>query len=831
MSDFDTRRRPEFRDRARAAARRMVRRAKSAANRVAGLVGGLIEKVWSTAEPAARQAAITQAGLAQAVTRRVIAYGMDEGEIRFASSLLTDAAVTPAFVAGNADDATIERLRQRGLFVETVYDLDDGGRPKGLRPETPGLGVAIPWLGTTLRRNVIFTRSVSIERPETPPDPSSPQVYLVQVQQPLLDRYLTDLSGVGVALMDSFQNGFYSAFLTPAQVDDVHKLDFVVGVERYDRGHTAPRQLRSTSALAAPAAASSRLVSYDIILHRVEDREKVRAWLVERNVEIEAMGRRKVRVRLHENSEMRTEILDLSEVKAQEEYVEPKLANDSARLLLNAEKFPGFNAPLDGRGQIIAVADTGLDRQHPDFVDRIVAAVGLGAAGEIDDTHGHGTHVAGSVLGSGAASGGQFRGVAPGAKLYFQSLQDAGRPFGGLPADLNDLLEPAYNAGARIHNNSWGADTPSIYTAHASEVDEFVSKHRDMLVVVAAGNFAHADLRESTPAGVVDWMSVASPATAKNVLTVGASRSSRTAGGRSALTWREYSPKFPDAPIGDESTSGDAESLAAFSGRGPSDDSRIKPDVVAPGTNIVSTRSAAAANDFWGKVDANPLYVFNSGTSMAAPLVAGCAAIVRQYYQELRGHKPSAALMRATIVNGTRWLKGRDANESNAPDAPVVPPPANYDQGFGCVDMTNTLPNSDNPNLSLAFFDDWETRQHLLRATGREQRFSVKVEKAGMMLRVCLAYTDDHPARSVQNQVVLFVKRSGGGEPLAGNFKLRRADRNVDIYNNVQIVRIADAPAGDYFISVVARNVLLPQDFALVVTGYLGQATLRPLTL
>lgn len=823
MSDFGTPE-PEFRDRVRD---RVLSLASRVARTIASAAAGLAGRIWSPAAPEVAQAAVLHAA-----TRRVIAYGKDEDEIGFAAEQLTDPSVMPAFVAGNADDAAIERLRRRGLFVETLYDLDEQGHPKELRPETPGLGAAVVRAGAAPRRGLVFTTSLSADVPETPPDPSVPQVYLIQVQEPLLDRYLKVLSGLGIELMDSFRNGFYSAFLTPAQIGGVRNLDFVVGIERYDRSHTAPQQPDLTSALATAAAAGPRLVSYDLILHRAEDREQVRAWLAARNVPIEGVGRRKIRIRLLETSPVRTEILDRPEIKAEEEYVEPKLANDAARLLVNAERFPGFNAPLDGRGQIVAVADTGIDRQHPDLADRIVAAVGLGAAGEIDDTHGHGTHVAGSVAGSGAASAGRYRGVAPGAKLYVQSLQGGGRIFGGLPADLNDLLEPAYAAGARIHNNSWGAETPSMYTAHSSEVDEFVSRHRDMLVVVAAGNSARADQRENTPPGVVDWMSVASPATAKNALTVGASRSDRLAGGRSGQTWRDFSPKFPDAPIGDERTSGDPESLAANSGRGPSDDLRIKPDVVAPGTNVISTRSAAAADDFWGAVGDNPRYVFCGGTSMAAPLVAGCAAIVRQYYRETHDHSPSAALLRATIVNGTRWLKGRDANESNARDEPEVVPPANYDQGFGCVDMASTLPNPDNPNLSLAFFDNWETGQRMLKP-GNQQRFAVTVTTAGAMLRVCLAYTDDNPARSVQNQVVLLVSRPGGGEPIPGNFKLRRetkAQGGVDLHNNVQIVRIADAPAGDYFVSVVARNVRGTQDFALVVTGHLGGAPLRPLT-
>src|SRR5262249_9788278 len=151
-----------------------------------------------------------------------------------------------------------------------------------------------------------------------------------------------------------------------------------------------------------------------------------------------------------------------------------------------------------------------------------------------------------------------------------------------------------------------------------------------------------------------------SPATAKNALTVGASRSDRTSGGLSNFTWGQaWANHFPDAPIAGEKVSGDPESMAAFSSRGPSDDRRIKPDVVAPGTNIVSTKaSMAPIRNFWGPVQNSTNYAYMGGTSMATPIVTGCCALVRQYYRQNGNAEPSAALLRATIVNGTRWLKG-----------------------------------------------------------------------------------------------------------------------------------------------------------------------------
>src|SRR5437660_1206330 len=127
--------------------------------------------------------------------------------------------------------------------------------------------------------------------------------------------------------------------------------------------------------------------------------------------------------------------------------------------------------------------------------------------------------------GDGAASGGLIKGIAPKAKLFFQSLLDADGNLGGLPINLNDLFEEAYQAGARIHNNGWGADVNARYTLDCEEVDKYVYNHKDMLILIAAGNAGSsgANPKKADP-GFVDWLSIGSPGSCKNALTVGASR-------------------------------------------------------------------------------------------------------------------------------------------------------------------------------------------------------------------------------------------------------------------------------------------------------------------
>ena len=94
----------------------------------------------------------------------------------------------------------------------------------------------------------------------------------------------------------------------------------------------------------------------------------------------------------------------------------------------------------------------------------------MGRLNDASDPDGHGTHVTGSVVGDGSASDGLIRGMAPKARVAFQSILDDNGRLGGLPTDYGDLFKQAYRKDARIHNNSWGADVESRYTAGSMEV-------------------------------------------------------------------------------------------------------------------------------------------------------------------------------------------------------------------------------------------------------------------------------------------------------------------------------------------------------------------------
>jgi serine protease AprX len=735
--------------------------------------------------------------------KHVIAYAMDESERDAAAGIVDNAQVTESYVIGDIDEDQIEELERAGLVVDEVA-------PPG-RPTTAAMA-----RGTLSAETGVEGWRAGDEDEIPPPGPGTPTQWLVSLNSPLMGDMREALASTGAQLDEYVPHHAYIATATPEQAADVINLTFVRDVERYGPSKTGPIVLTQAGDDRGEGDAAR---VWDLWLSDASVREQVLSWLEQNDVSVVGEGGRRVRLALPAESGLKREISTLPGVLSMVEYVPPKLFNDVARGLLGVTlDNPERRLPLTGAGQVVAVADTGLQEDHPDFAGRVIEVVALGRPNDASDPHGHGTHVAGSVLADGSASDGAFAGVAPEAKLYFQSLLDRQGGLGGLPVSLEDLFEPAYQAGARVHNNSWGAATASAYTVDSNDVDAYAAKRRDMLIVIAAGNEGTAANPFNTVPGFVDWLSIGSPASCKNALTVGAARNKRTSGGLSGRTYGSTWPgDFPKPPISEQRLSGDPDCLAAFSSRGPCDDRRIKPDIVAPGTDIISTRSDSAPDDnFWGLVDDNPAYAYMGGTSMACPLVAGCAALVRQYFVDHRDTSPSAALLKATLVNGARWLTGEDS----LADRDARP---NFHQGFGAVNLTTTIPNPTEPDLALEFVDCWETPNLQLGETGERRRFQVDVD-GGLPLRMCLAYTD-LPGRSLQNDVSFMVQDPTGAK-IAGNMGLPEITKS-DVDNNVEVLRVDDPAPGRWLIQVFARNLLRPpQDYALVVSGALA-STLR----
>ncbi|MFC9428151.1 S8 family peptidase [Streptomyces sp. NPDC056987] len=281
-----------------------------------------------------------------------------------------------------------------------------------------------------------------------------------------------------------------------------------------------------------------------------------------------------------------------------------------------------WGAGFDGKGVKIAVLDTGVDQTHPDLKGVEVAQKDFSGSGNTVDHVGHGTHVASTAAGSGAKSGGKYKGVAPGAKILDgKVLDDSG--FGD-DSGIIAGMQWAADQGARIANLSLGGEDTVEHDPLEAAVDR-LSAEKNILFVIAAGN-------EGPGAGTIG-----SPGSAASALTVGA-------------------VDRDDA-------------IADFSSVGPTADGSLKPDITAPGVDIVA---AKAAQGQLGDPAADG-YVSMSGTSMATPHVAGAAAILAQQHPDWSGQRIKQTL-----------------TASAKPGTGLTP----FQQGTGRADLTKAITQS-----------------------------------------------------------------------------------------------------------------------------------------
>jgi subtilisin family serine protease len=372
--------------------------------------------------------------------KNVIAFFMHEQEQYYALKALSNAESTDSFVIGDLDESEIGPLQEKGLIVQEqpaaqIETPVDNYRDYAAASSLGDSGDFFGRISAAASRAALFDDAF----------PALVDFYSVALRGPLLEARREQLDALGVTLGDRLPDGGYKARLQSGQVPQVNALPFVERVTWLTPAASAPQFAASSTH--SPewgfGAGESELLTFDIRLHDPADKDTVLAWLSRRNIDVVGGTARKIRFHAQADAPKLNELAMLSEVDRVDEYTQPELANDRARCLLVIDSAAGGAATAiaeDGTGQIVAVADTGIDDQHPDFQGRIVATVARGRPGDASDPHGHGTHVVGSVLGDGSASGGTIKGVAPQVKLFFQSLLDRQGKLGGLPVDLNDLF-------------------------------------------------------------------------------------------------------------------------------------------------------------------------------------------------------------------------------------------------------------------------------------------------------------------------------------------------------------------------------------------------------
>ena len=671
---------------------------------------------------------------------------------------------------------------------------------------------------------------------------------------------------------------------------------------------------------------------------------------------------------------------------------ERKAANDLTRVTMGVSTTsiaPDNYLGLTGSNVVVSVNDTGVDINHPDLTNHVAFDNALSGF----DTVGHGTHVAGIIAGDGTKSatvtfasgssnpgqGLQYRGKAPDAQLYCVGV----RGLGGhdpLTPGINGYVPDSYvqeqpaKAKALISNNSWGASGAG-YDLSAASYDAAVrdalptnTAPQPVLFVFSAGNDGNGN--DNGTGGYSD--TVASPGTAKNVITVGALEQFRHITNE-VLTYYDgityNSNGVPNElwyPMTDTNNQ-----VASYSSRGnvgvgtEGTYGRFKPDVVAPGSMVVSTRSTTwNTNAYYdhgtfyhypvfdvypfddrvdvgydnlftisvppnaiqininisdpgiltpfsnpgifvstnatintnspatyqifannntvsipsdgpanylqsivangglsllitdtatNRVDYNivvriittndnnfdlvlqdlnaglgPYYLYENGTSMAAPAVSGTLALMQDFFTNTLHLTPSPALLKAMLINGARVTNSLYNYALTQFD--------NY-QGWGLPQLPNSIPqNLATASSSLYFLDQSPTN---VLATGDSRTFIVQPGNSALPLRITLAWTDPpgNPAAAVKlvNNLDLVVTNLTTGEVYYGNyfdsssptFSTTNGVPVFDVVNNVENVFIAPSLGTGYSVTVIGRSVNvnavttvatnIVQDFALVI--------------
>ncbi len=684
--------------------------------------------------------------------------------------------------------------------------------------------------------------------------------YLLQFIGPIRDAWIAALQDEGIEFLEYIPNYTYAVRATPQQMSAVQQRPEVQWHGLYHEGLRMSPSVRQT--LAGGASDSDADQKYVIEFFGSEFPEQFETLLQA----VGLMSDEITRLAGYPESEPRYRAVVEAPLAALFSiisdtgfsYVAPaasmQLFNSEARGVINSDI--AHSHQLSGKGQTVAVTDSGLDLNHEMFFDRdqpndsgggglpgydlpwwwdlldetdtdrdinasehqpfpfpwpwpvtpggeprvgddhrkVQAFIDLAGDSTSNDPIGHGTHVAGTIAGNTEPyeAWAKYDGHAYEARLVIIKAFSATGGWGA-GFDFYSVFEEAHNAGARINNQSWGGQSSSIDDGYGT-----VGRDADRFMADYPSNLL---VIASGNFGDGSGLTIATPGDAKNVLTVGAVDT--------------------DNPEG----------VAFFSSRGPTADGRLKPDLVAPGNPIVS----AAA-------DTKDNYVGLQGTSMSAPTAAGAAALVRQYYSD--GYyptgtatnaslEPSAALVKATLLAGAREISGPDSDRDNENKYP------NASQGWGLLDLDGSLywPGDER---AMLVWDDPSTL-----STGDAWEQEILIGDGSQPLHLHLAWTDPAPAQGAQRHLVndlnLELVAPDGtiyrGNNLTGlNPGYTVAGGEPDSINNTEGIRMlpghstpGNLPEGAYTVRVVGGNIAKgQQSFALVVRGALTEEWTEP---
>lgn len=595
----------------------------------------------------------------------------------------------------------------------------------------------------------------SEQKTSTKSDKNDAKVWIVQFIGPIKEEWVDALGKKGVQLYGYIAPYSLYAYMKPELVKKIKKKSYIEWIGIYNKKYKVHPKCDKDTK--------------DIVVHYFP-------WASERYGTQECCEHNCTDT----NECCVSTIIDSENVMYVEPFIKRVLYNAESRKILKTDI--AHTKGITGQNEIIVVTDTGVYKSHEVFSksDKIVKVIDI--AGDSSksqgDGDGHGTHVACSICGDAPPyeQWNKHDGQCFGSKLIAVKVFD-NNGFWAAGDTEYSFWKQGYDAGAKINNNSWGSNSRGGYSSSDYDADKICFDYPDYVLVVAAGNTGPTSL------------SIGSPAVAKNVISVG---SCETEG---------------------------PENVSSFSSRGPTKDNRIKPDVLSPGSPIISAELGTISN-----------YIGLQGTSMASPQIAGVVSLIRQYFKEGKYHgisgsyNPSSALVKAMIINGAVEVTGVDADRQNERRFP------NNSQGWGRVDASRTLSFDANDRRVLI----WDTPS--APSTGNKWITSFTVDSQIKQVKITLVWTDVPATVGASNTLVnnlnLRVITPDNKNFLGNNFTGINPSYSVsggyfDTKNNVEGVHLLSGysfgsgnpiPSGQYTIEVISTNTtLVNRGFAVVV--------------
>lgn len=641
---------------------------------------------------------------------------------------------------------------------------------------------------------------------------------LIQLVGPVRDEWLTLLSNYGIEILQYYPSYTYLVWATPQMVRQVGELSPVRWVGEY---HPAYR-INSSLEKDRDQLENLAITIYDDgqLQESLEAISNLGATYLQH---FTAQPDRKFWTAIFQaNSSLVEEIARVDPVWAVESvsltpgFDDENGAQIVAGNLTSGTPSTGFYSWLtskgvDGAGITWADVDTGLNSSHPDITGRVTAYVSYPGAGSANtDPDGHGSHTAGAIFGDGQGGTGITdpngfywgTGMAPEANLVVQNalLGSSWPPSGG----WQQLSKDSVINGAIGSSNSWytGASGSQGYSSAARTHDLMVrdanfdtaSTAEPLIMVFSAGN--------SGPSATT----ITEPKEAKNLIVVGSSS---------------------NYPRSGSSVSG----MSSFSSRGPAQDGRILPNVMAPGEQTASFKGNTGSTSCTSSVSGSgsTYYTYCSGTSMAAPFVSGASALIADWWANSGFGTPSPAMVKALLVNSASDMAGgADGNGGTLTNIP------NNNQGWGRANLSNVIGTS----ISTVYRD----QVTLLSSTGQEAVLDVVVADPSKPLKISLVWSDAPGAVSANptlvndlnlsvvtaNQTFLGNRFNNGWSATGGSFDVLNNIENVYVQNpgegatiRIQAMNIAgdgvpyNGDATDQDFALVCQNCSTQEDFTL----------------